>query len=140
MSIANSTITGNVALGGPGGNGAGGGFMIGSDTGGGSPLNTFATIDGCTISGNVAQGGTGGNGLGGGLYTACATVCINNTSITNNQALGGAPGSNGGAGKGEGGGIYMFAQSTVRGVNTFIGYNLASTNHDDVFGNFDPGC
>jgi hypothetical protein len=130
MSVTNSTITGNEALGGPGGNGSGGGLIIG--------LDASVTIDGCTISGNVAQGGAGADGLGGGLWIGGATVCINNSSITDNQAVGGAPGTNGGAGQGEGGGIYVHGPSTVGGVNTDITGNWASTNHDDVFGNFDP--
>jgi hypothetical protein len=144
MSVTNSTFTGNEAIGGPGGNAGGGAILVGA-VASNSPLSTSVTIDGCTLSGNVAQGGdggtkNGGDGLGGGIWIGSATVCINNSSITDNQALGGAPRTSGQAGHGVGGGIYIAGATIVGILDTVITGNLASSLKDDVFGHFDTDC
>jgi hypothetical protein len=80
---------------------------------------------------------SGGDGSGGGVYVASGTACINHTSITGNQAVGGAAGKHGSDGQGIGGGIYIASLATAGGVDTDITGNFASTSNDDLFGVFD---
>jgi hypothetical protein len=64
---------------------------------------------------------------------------VTGSTITSNQAAGGAAGSGGGAGQGVGGGLYLAAG----GVGCLDAYtladllgNTASTSNNDVFGAF----
>jgi hypothetical protein len=82
----------------------------------------------------------GGDGYGGGIWIGCATVCIEDSSITDNQALGGVPSTNGSSEHGAGGGIYIAGASKVSAVDTIIENNFASSLKDDVFGNLDTSC
>jgi hypothetical protein len=82
------------------------------------------TIAGLTIT----------HGLGAGEP---ATLTVTGSSITDNQATGGAGGARGSGGQGVGGGLYL-----VRGgvacldVVTIVRNKHASTSDDDVFGTF----
>ena len=68
-----------------------------------------------------------------------ATLTILGSTITGNQADGGAAGLGGDAGLGEGGGLYL-ADGGVVCLDTFTQAhttsNHATTDHDDIFGSF----
>jgi hypothetical protein len=110
VTVANSTLTGNQAVGGAGAPGSAG--SIGE--GGGISLIVVpsALVTGCTLAGNVAQGGAGGSdsvgapGVSGGIDLAFGSVVtVSNTVLIGNQAIGGAGGSGSNGGDGVGGGI-----------------------------------
>jgi hypothetical protein len=144
--VINSTLfVHNQAIGGAGGNGLGGGLFSGgtADFGSNPAFTLTLTVLNSTLSDNLALGGdgivgNGGNGLGGGLFNGLGTaevvptVLLSNTTITANQALGGAAGSGGVAGQGIGGGIYNTA--TVFVHNVLVEGNFASSSDDNVFG------
>jgi hypothetical protein len=134
--ISNSTITGNLARGGDGGNITGTGkqeqYDGGVDGGGGS------------YPGH-SSGGSGGNGLGGGVFVGGGTLTMEHSSVTGNSAIGGAGGSggkyrpDGAPGEGVGGGICVTSISSkatlVLDAYTFdhVVGNSASTSHNDIF-------
>jgi hypothetical protein len=112
--IADSTVSGNQAVGGSGpapAIGEGGGITL--------VLNPFSlaippsgVVTGCTVSNNVARGGSGNagvagaDGVSGGIDIAGGTVVsIGSTTVLHNQAIGGAGGSGAAGGDGLGGGI-----------------------------------
>src|SRR5206468_2187697 len=105
VTLTNSTVSGNQAMGGPGDTGTvphGPGGTGGTGRGGGMFTTTGAAgsmmIDSSTLSGNLASDGSGGSGtggasagqsgmrLGGGLFNNGATVQITNSTVTNNSA------------------------------------------------------
>lgn len=114
VTVADSTISGNQAVG-----GAGAANSAGSVAEGGGIsliLVPSASVSGCTVADNVAQGGAGGSaavggpGVSGGIDLAFGSVVtVSDTTIIGNQAIGGAGGSGanglGGGGEGVGGGI-----------------------------------
>jgi hypothetical protein len=61
------------------------------------------------------------------------------STITANQAVGGAAGTGGSVGLGEGGGLYL-ADGGVACLDNFTQAhttnNQATTDHDDIFGSF----
>jgi hypothetical protein len=74
-------------------------------------------------------GGTGGNGQGGGLYAGGGSVSIQNATLSNDKAQGGAGGSgvpNGSGGNGQGGGLYAGAGSIFL-TNSSVTDNTAAT-------------
>jgi hypothetical protein len=87
----------------------------------------------------------GGNGLGGGLYNdgstafGVSTLTVTGTTITHNDADGGAAGAGGSAGQGIGGGLYL-ADGGIVCLDVFTQAhakkNHASTSNDDIFGSF----
>jgi hypothetical protein len=127
--------------------------------------NGTATLTNVTLSANSARGGNGGNGrvgtqggvtygtdggdgghwFGGGLYAAGGTVTLLGSSATSNTAqrgaggLGGAaPGGQPGApGVGQGGGLYIEADSLMR-LDEFtvehVTGNTASNSHPNIYG------
>jgi hypothetical protein len=110
VTVANSTLTGNQAVGGAGAPGSAG--SIGE--GGGISLIVVpsALVIGCTLTDNVAQGGAGGTnslgapGVSGGIDLAFGSVVtVNNSFLIGNEAIGGAGGSGSNGGDGVGGGI-----------------------------------
>ncbi|HMF36365.1 MAG TPA: hypothetical protein VKF17_06980, partial [Isosphaeraceae bacterium] len=93
VKIVGSTLSHDKAQGGNGGNGGNGGggdHVIVAD----SDLNRLVVIQGAG-GGVGGVGGTGGNGEGGGLYSSGGSVSINNSTFTNDTALGGTGGTAG---------------------------------------------
>ena len=148
-SVVNSILIGNSAVGstgGPGtkgGDGWGGGIVVGINSFLGFPPDTSSlTVSGSTLTGNLAQGGPGGsgadggNGLGGGLMmaSATATATLDHSIIVANRALGGKGGAGGSDGQGIGGGVYITPDAVVRSKKSLINANFASTSNDNVFG------
>jgi predicted outer membrane repeat protein len=94
LTLTNSTLTNNLAIGTPGNNGANG-----SD---GKSYGTSSVDSDDGGAGTAGQaGGQGGNADGGGLFIDFGAVSLTNVQIAGNQALAGA-GGNGGKG-GDGG-------------------------------------
>ncbi len=110
VTVADSRLTGNQAVGGAGAPGSAG--SIGE--GGGISLIVVpsAVVTGCTLADNVAQGGAGGSdsvgapGVSGGIDLAFgSSLTVSDTTLSDNQAIGGAAGSGSTGGVGVGGGI-----------------------------------
>ena len=150
--IMGSTLSGNVAQGGNGGNfnnGAGSNAKGGSIYFEGGTLN----IDGSRIDNSAANGGNGGNGpgnqqnggfggfaQGGGAYVGGGTVTINNSTFESCSAIGGNSGlgQNGTEPAGEGGGGGMYSAGNVTVTNSTFNSNSATGgNSGDSFG---PDC
>jgi hypothetical protein len=144
VTIRNSTINNNTAIGGLGS--ASGGFG-GPAYGGGvaKRSNNYVdlTMTNCTITGNIVTGGIGANSgivgddgfaRGGGLYNSDfdGIVTMVSCTVTHNSLVGptgsGAPSSTGG-------GINR-ASGTVTFINTIIAQNTASTTNADISGGF----
>jgi len=85
LTLQNCTVTGNSAVGLPGGDGDGGGIYSSG------PL----MLQNCTISGNSANGGSGGNGIGGGIYSAIKLSLVNCLISSNSAANGNGPAGGG---------------------------------------------
>ncbi len=145
LTINNSTISGNKAVGGPayteatysggyqfyGGNGMGGGIYM---DGGTLSINSSTIADNEAIGGSTAGVSWAGNGIGGGLYIAGGTVSINNSTFADNQAIGGA-GPHLGPGTGSGGGIDNAAGAgALQMYDTILADNTASTANPDLNG------
>jgi hypothetical protein len=116
VAMSDSTVSGNTAQGGAGGNG----FAI-------TPVKTTAA-------------GDGGDGLGGGLYASGGTLSFHLVSVSENSAAGGAGGNSGGkAGKGTGGGLY-FAVNAGAGLDAFTvnhtRNNSAAGHTKNIFGTY----
>jgi hypothetical protein len=128
VTIRNSTIAHNQAIGGHGADGLGGGLA--------NVLGSALTVSGCTLDGNLALGGDGGNGLGGGAYNdAVSSLRLERSTITANHANGGEGGEGRSDGEGIGGGVYNLGVFDFD-VLTLIFKNHASTSDDDVFDPF----
>jgi hypothetical protein len=138
VTVTHSTLVGNEAVGGGGIGGIGQGGAI-ANLGGPGPGIASLSITHSILAVNDASGGdgsNGGNGWGGGLYVTSGMVSIEHSSITANQALGGAAGAGATDGQGVGGGVYV-AAGTVCVHNVKIKHNEASTSDDDVFGDLE---
>lgn len=149
--ITGSTLTGNAALGGDGGNfnngnasGAkGGAIYFGGGTlniGGSRIDNSNATGgEGGDGPGNQQNGGGGGFAQGGGAFVG-GTVTINNSTFESCAATGGnaGTGQNGGnfGGDSGGGGLYSFGNVTVTN-STFDLNSSTGGRGGDAFG---PDC
>ena len=97
LSLLNSTVTSNLALGGNGGSGGMGGF-------GGGVIGAAGANGQGGVGGNGGAGGGGGAGLGGGVFNSPgAQLSINGTTISMNTAFGGAGGQGGSGFLGSGG-------------------------------------
>jgi hypothetical protein len=150
VSITGSTLTGNAALGGDGGNfnnGSGSNAKGGSIYFEGGTLN----IDGSRIENSEANGGNGGNqdqngqtnggfggtAQGGGVWIGAGTVSINNTTFESSEANGGDSGTGGNgsepAGPADGGGIYSLGNLTVSN-STFHLAAATGGRSGDTFG------
>jgi hypothetical protein len=150
--ITDSTFTGNVAVGGNGGNFNNG---AGSNASGGAIYFEGGTLDlsGARILSSSAVGGHGGNGPGnqqnggmggithgGGAYIGGGTVTVNNSTFESCSAAGGNSGTgqngtNAGADSG-GGGMYSAGNVTV----TNSTFNLNSATGGDAGDAFGPDC
>ena len=134
VTLSNSSLAGNVAIGGAGGKGVSGGdggagglaeggglYSIGtigfSSSGEEFDVPATVTVSNGSFSGNVAQGGAGtagngagsggagGEGAGGGAFDdAGSSMSISGTLMTLNSALGGEGGAGGSSGVGGAGG------------------------------------
>ncbi|MFL6284317.1 MAG: choice-of-anchor Q domain-containing protein [Pyrinomonadaceae bacterium] len=151
--ITGSTLTGNTALGGDGGNfnnGAGSNAQGGSIYLEGGTLN----IEGSRIENSAADGGHGGNvsqngqtnggfggiAQGGGAWVGGGTVSIDNTTFESTVANGGDSGTGGNgaepAGPADGGGLYSLGNVTV----TNSTFHLAGANGGDGGNAFGTTC
>ena len=129
LTLSNSTIAGNEAIGGSGGStlvypridaAYGGGI----DNLGGGTLN----VSGCTITGNAAIGGAsasgrGGQALGGGIDNQLATLFVVSSTISTNLSQGGAGASGAAGGIAAGGGMSNDRGSLAVLTNSTIGLN-----------------
>lgn len=150
--ITDSTLSGNVAQGGNGGNfnnGSGSGAKGGSIYFEGGTLN----ISGSRIllssahggiggngPGNQQNGGSGGTAQGGGAYIGGGTISIDNSTFESCAATGGnaGTGQNGGnfGGESGGGGLYSLGNTTV--TNSTFDLNTSTGGRGgDAFG---PDC
>lgn len=141
LSVSDSTLSNNWAIGGAGNNaaaqdGRGGAIanyifpgLVGPVT-----VSATATIANSIILGNHAIGGdgtTGGNGQGGGVANLFGgALTVSNSLITANQALGGA-GNVGGGSDGLGGGIYNGGSSAVGTPKLTLKKTLVTLNRAD---------
>lgn len=97
LTLANSSVLSNQALGGAGGNGGNGGFAAGAN--GASGFNGQLGT-----GGNGGAGGFGGDALGGGIFNkAGAHMTIKASAISGNRAIGGLGGVGGSGAIGLGG-------------------------------------
>jgi hypothetical protein len=150
--ITDSTLTGNAALGGNGGN-----FNNGnaSNAKGGSIYFEGGTLNisgsrillssasggiGGNSPGNQQNGGAGGGAQGGGAYVAGGTVTINNSTFESCAATGGnaGTGQNSGnvGGESGGGGLYTLGSVTV----TNSTFDLNSSTGGRGGDSFGPDC
>ena len=109
MTISNSTLSGNLALG--GNNGTGSTSQFGAAIGGGlDSIIGILTIKNSTLSGNGAIGGSGatpvtggyaspanGAGQGGGLVNFCGEATVTGCNLVGNKAIGGSTATGPGA-------------------------------------------
>jgi hypothetical protein len=127
--VSGSTFEHNAAI-------AGAGAIGGLAEGGGMDTSNFfnprivdATVSDCTFGHNAAVGGAGataGDAWGGGLADLLgASLTVSNTTVEDNQALGGTGGASGNGGNGLGGGIYEDASSTLTLMGDTIDKNHA---------------
>jgi hypothetical protein len=140
LSISNSILAGNRAVGAAGGSGVPAGDGVGGGLDDWSDGTVSATNT--TFAGNLAQGGAGaagakgGNGIGGGIAVAIgsilgltdtASVAVSGSTLAGNTAQGGAGGSGANGGAGWGGGLFTGAggsallQQTTVTANTGMG-------------------
>jgi fibronectin-binding autotransporter adhesin len=148
--VTNSTLTGNTALGGDGGNfnnGAGSNAKGGGIYFEGGTLNISGSrFDNCAATGGTGgsvdqngqtNGGFGGNAQGGGVWVGAGTVTINNTTFENTTANGGNSGTGGNgvepAGNADGGGLYSLGDVTVTN-STFHLAGATGGNGGNAFG------
>jgi hypothetical protein len=147
LTIGQSTIAqeqavggagGSAAVGGHGGDGEGGGFF--------ESLNGFAgsatlSVSASAVRASAANGGTGAtgdNGFGGGIFLDTgATATALSREILNNQADGGIAAPGGVDGQGVGGGVYNLGAFFLD-ASSMIADNHASSSNDDVFGPVTP--
>jgi hypothetical protein len=134
--IVNSTISGNLAVAGPGGYANGGGILQFANAG-----PATMTIIHSAVVGNRAVGGPGatgvmtgptalvGEGLGGGIMNQTSTLTIVDSTVANNQAVGGANATattqDSEPGAALGGGIENMVSATLLLVNSSVRGNLA---------------
>jgi hypothetical protein len=146
VTIANSTIAGNQAI---GGNGYGGSTSAAGDPGGSAQgggiyaSGGMLTVSSATISTNSATGGDGGSGgsgyyqagyggpggsaQGGGVYASGTTTVMNSTVAANSLRGGQGGGTNQFAGGGSGGaaqGSGIYASGTVMVNNSTVAANI----------------
>ena len=142
--IANSSFTNNLVTGGFGVSGNGGGIDLQSNNSTTAGLVTMYLV-GTSVTGNRSVGGGGGDGVttgdseavGGGIESVKGTLTIANSTIANNEAVGGSGATISAtdpfAGSGFGGGIsnndsgFVAGTGSVNGPPTDIG-SLFITN------------
>ena len=136
--VADSTLTGNQAVGGSGPAPAlaeGGGISL--------VLVPSGLVTGCTVVNNTARGGAGNagvagaDGVSGGIdLSGGSVVIVRNTTVNSNQAIGGAGGAGANGGAGVGGGInvgtgfFLFAAPD----NCSLTLNNCTLNNNEAIG------
>jgi hypothetical protein len=151
LTLSNSTVSDNRALGGRGGDGGDGGDALGGGLA--NLLGASLTASGSTLTHNQALGGDGpggGNGSGGGVFNdglstnplnpgTPARLTVLGSTITHNRAVGGAGEDGGSDGHGIGGGLYL-ADGGIVCLDDFtqahVKHNRASTSNDNIFGSY----
>jgi hypothetical protein len=136
LTVVNSVVAGNAAVGGDGNTGAGEFVFLGAGLGGGiaNSLGGTADISNSLVALNRATGGDGGLGAGGGIFNGVSDplgtpiLTLNGCLVALNRAEGGV------GGEGVGGGLYLAPGGVATADLTAIFANFASTGHDDVFG------
>jgi hypothetical protein len=138
LTVINSTLIGNVAIGGNNNTGSGAQVFVGAGLGGGiaNYLGAITDINNSLLSGNKATGGRGGLGAGGGIFNGISVVqsmtgpisvpsmlTLSNSILALNSAQGGA-GSPGG--NGLGGGAYNDEHSTLTLEKSSVTLNRAN--------------
>ncbi len=138
LTMTNSTLAGNQALGGAGGIGVAGGGA----SGGGLDISfdSAATVTGTMFVSNLAQGGrggagaSGGGGLGGGISVANASfadipdtssLSLGGSLLIGNVAQGGTGGARANGGTGFGGGVFIGSDGTAAIDQIVVTANLA---------------
>jgi fibronectin-binding autotransporter adhesin len=150
LTLSNSTITGNQAIGGPGGPGGTGGLARGAGL---DAVGSSVAINNTTILGNLAQAGPGSTGEpggyahGGGVFNGDSTITITNSTLADNSARGGAGGAGAAGGVGQGGGYYstsfLTLPTSVSFQNSLVTLNQATGGAGGSGasgGNADGGC
>ena len=142
LSVSDSTLTNNRAVGGAAGAGFtaqdGRGGAIANFVFGGLPpsatVTASATVTHCTILGNQAVGGagtTGGNGQGGGIANLNGgALTVSDSLIALNRATGGA-GDGGNGGDGQGGGVFNGGAIPIRPSHLTLQGSLIALNEAD---------
>jgi hypothetical protein len=145
VTVSNTTLIHNEAIGGAGGAGATGGNGVGGGINDGSGVLFGDPTDNCSLTlsdaifiGNQAVGGAGGsgsnggNGWGGGLSVLAGdSAGISASALVGNLAQGGPGGAGGSDGEGIGGGVYDLG--TLTELEALIVANLASTSNDNIY-------
>jgi hypothetical protein len=139
--ISGCVLSGNAAIGGLGGVGATGGDGVGGGIVLGHPFflipdSSSLTLTNSTLTGNLAQGGAGGSGadggegLGGGILaglvglSSSVSLTLSGSAVAGNVAAGGPGGANANGGNGDGGGIYLASGTACLQHSSIVG-NLA---------------
>ncbi len=133
MTISASTLSGNTLIGGNGtySSGTVDGSIGGGAFGGGVYSTGTAIITASTLSGNILTGGNGSGGSdspglaqGGGAYFAVTGNTLVNSTVADNQAMGGqgAPGNP----VASGGGLFFGGTATATLTNVTVAGNKAS--------------
>jgi hypothetical protein len=136
LTVINSVVAGNAAIGGAGNTGAGESVFLGAGLGGGiaNSLGGTAEITDSLVALNRATGGDGGLGAGGGVFNGSPTplgtptLTVVRSLVALNRADGGPSGT------GLGGGLYLAPGGVATADLTTVFANHASTSDDDVFG------
>jgi hypothetical protein len=136
LTVINSVVAGNAAVGGDGNTSAGEFVFLGAGLGGGiaNSLGGTADITDSLVALNRATGGDGGLGAGGGVFNGSPTplgtptLTLVHSLVALNRADGGPSGT------GLGGGLYLAPGGVATADLTTVFANHASTSDDDVFG------
>ena len=135
LTVTDSVVAGNEAVGGDGNTGSGA-VYLNAGLGGGIANSFGATteVGDSLVALNRATGGPGGLGAGGGIFNGAPTtlgmpaLALSRTLVALNRAVGGPSGS------GLGGGLYIAPGGVATAGETLFFGNDASTSDDDVFG------
>ncbi len=133
-----SGVAGSGGTGGFGGGGGGGGAGVSSGIGGSGGQGGGGAGGAATNLG--AAGGGGGSGIGGAIFNNGGNIFIRNSTISDNQTLGGEGGlsiigtGDGSPGSGISGGIYKIS-GIIDVQNSIIAANVGSIDVD-VYGSF----
>lgn len=132
---------GNGGTGGFGGGGGGAGHPLSGAPAAGGAGGAFAGTGGAGVT-NTSQGaGGGGAALGGAIFVRAGMLIIQNCTLSNNSATGGAAGAAGAtAGQGKGGAIFVNSGATAVYANLTFSGNAAAddagtgSDNDNTYG------
>src|SRR5262249_45368581 len=103
LTVSHSTLSDNQALGTAGGDARGGGIF--NAPGAVLTGTARALLNNQAVGANGGPGQDGRDARGGGIYNLDATLAVSHSTLTGNQAVGGAGGAGAGGGGGAGGAI-----------------------------------